>query len=166
MKAQVSRPTVFFLVEPADAEESRLGDLAQSERRKGGACRPPRVVRTWTGANASILRDSGGRSEHKERVPRGKTAVSLTANRSPTCGKMEISGRKLTPLGQGSRTVLLQDVAAVEVAVLIQVIMDRGVNGGKLLQGPTRSKAGPVATRNAAMTSGSLSALPSRTIRR
>ncbi len=45
------------------------------------------------------------------------------------------SGRQLMPLGQGGGTVLFEDVAAVEVAVLIEVIVDRGVGGGKLLQG-------------------------------
>jgi hypothetical protein len=30
---------------------------------------------------------------------------------------------------------LLEDVAAVEVTVLIEMIMDRGVDGGKFLQG-------------------------------
>jgi len=45
------------------------------------------------------------------------------------------SGRQLTPLGQGGGTVLFEDIAAVEVAVLIEVVVDRGVGGGKLLQG-------------------------------
>ncbi len=44
------------------------------------------------------------------------------------------SGRQLTPLGQGVGTVLSEDVAAIEVTVLIEMIMDRGVDGGKLLQ--------------------------------
>ena len=44
------------------------------------------------------------------------------------------SGRQLTPLGQGGGTVLSEDVAAIEVTVLIEMIMDRGVDGGKLLQ--------------------------------
>ena len=30
------------------------------------------------------------------------------------------SGRKLAPLGQGSGAVLLEDVAAVEVAILVE----------------------------------------------
>src|SRR5665811_1007443 len=45
------------------------------------------------------------------------------------------SGRQLTPLGQGGRTVLFEDVAAVEVAVLVEVIVDRGMGSGKLLEG-------------------------------
>ena len=44
------------------------------------------------------------------------------------------SGRQLTPLGQGGGTVLSEHVAAIEVAVVIEMIMDRGVDGGKLLQ--------------------------------
>src|SRR5680860_130285 len=34
------------------------------------------------------------------------------------------SGRQLTPLGQGGRTVLFEDVAAVEVTVVVEVIVD------------------------------------------
>ena len=44
------------------------------------------------------------------------------------------SGHQLPPLGQGGGTVLSEDVAAIEVTVLIEMIMDRGVDGGKLLQ--------------------------------
>ena len=34
------------------------------------------------------------------------------------------SGCKLTPLGQGGRTVLFEDVAAVEVAVEVEMVVD------------------------------------------
>ena len=34
------------------------------------------------------------------------------------------SGCKLTPVGQGGRAVLLEDVAAVEVAVEVEVVVD------------------------------------------
>ena len=47
---------------------------------------------------------------------------------------MRRSGRQLTPLGQGGRTVLLEDIAAVEVTVLVEVIVDRSMGGGKLLE--------------------------------
>ena len=43
------------------------------------------------------------------------------------------SGRQLTPLGQGGSAVLLEDVAAVEVTVLVEVIVDRGMGSGKFL---------------------------------
>ncbi len=43
------------------------------------------------------------------------------------------SGRQLTPLGQGGGTVLLEDVAAIEVALLIEMVMDRGVDGSEFL---------------------------------
>jgi hypothetical protein len=55
-------------------------------------------------------------------------------NRPAKGGGLMCSGRQLTPLGQGSGTVLSEDVAAIEVTVLIEMIMDRGVDGGKLLQ--------------------------------
>ena len=37
------------------------------------------------------------------------------------------------PFSERCRSVLLEDVAAVEVAVLVEVVVDRGVDGGKLL---------------------------------
>jgi len=37
--------------------------------------------------------------------------------------------------GDGGGAVLLKDVAAVEVAVLIEVVVDGSVSGSKLLQG-------------------------------
>ena len=40
------------------------------------------------------------------------------------------------PLGQSDRAFLFEDVAAVEVTVLVEVIVERGVNGGEFLQGP------------------------------
>jgi len=41
----------------------------------------------------------------------------------------------LTPLCQSSRAVLFENVTAVEVAVLVEVVVDRGMNGGEFLQG-------------------------------
>ncbi len=38
--------------------------------------------------------------------------------------------------------VLLEDVAAIEVTVPIEMIMDRGVDGGKLLEGLHVSEPG------------------------
>lgn len=38
------------------------------------------------------------------------------------------------PFEQGRRAILLEDVAAVYVTVVIEVVVDRGVSGGKLLQ--------------------------------
>jgi len=34
------------------------------------------------------------------------------------------SGRQLTPLGQGGRTVLFEDIAAVKVTVVVEVVVD------------------------------------------
>ena len=44
------------------------------------------------------------------------------------------SGRQLTPLGYGGNAVLLEDVATVEVTVVVEVVVDRGMGGGKLLE--------------------------------
>jgi len=50
-------------------------------------------------------------------------------------GGGRLSCRELTPLGQGGRTVLFEDMPAVEVTVRVEVVVDRGVRGGKFLQG-------------------------------
>ncbi len=64
--------------------------------------------------------------------PKGHCQTNL--NRPAKGAGPRLSGRQLTPLGQGRGTVLSEDVAAIEVTVLIEMIMDRGVDGGKLLQ--------------------------------
>ncbi len=64
--------------------------------------------------------------------PRGHCQTNL--NRPARGAGPRRSGRQLAPLGQGGGTVLSEDVAAIEVTVLIEMIMDRGVDGGKLLQ--------------------------------
>jgi hypothetical protein len=46
------------------------------------------------------------------------------ANRYPKVVIHPPSGRKLAPLGQGSGADLLEDVAAVEVAILVEVVVD------------------------------------------
>ncbi len=46
-----------------------------------------------------------------------------------------LSGCQLTPLSQCSGAVLLEDITATEVAVQVEMVVDRGVNGGKFLQG-------------------------------
>src|SRR5680860_1319171 len=45
------------------------------------------------------------------------------------------SGCKLTPFRECGSAVLLEDFAAVQVAVLVEVIVDRGMGSGKLLEG-------------------------------
>ena len=69
---------------------------------------------------------------------RGEGASRLTLPSSPELGwhcqtnlngpakgaGLRRSGRKLTPLGQGGRTVLFEDVAAVEVTVVVEVVVD------------------------------------------
>ena len=44
------------------------------------------------------------------------------------------SDRKLPPLGQSSGAVVLENVAAVEVAVLVEVVVKRGMDGSELLK--------------------------------
>jgi hypothetical protein len=41
----------------------------------------------------------------------------------------------LTPFSERSGAALLKDIAAVEVAVLVEVVVERGVYGGELLKG-------------------------------
>ena len=41
----------------------------------------------------------------------------------------------MTPLCQSSRAVLFENITAVEVAVLVEMVVDQGMNGGEFLQG-------------------------------
>ena len=46
-----------------------------------------------------------------------------------------LSGCKLPPLSQRSSAGWFENVAAVEMALVVEVVVDRDVNGGELLQG-------------------------------
>ncbi len=61
--------------------------------------------------------------------------VRVTGRELADQKRSELSGGELTPLGQGGGTVLFEDVAAAEVAVVIELVMDRGVDGGEFLKG-------------------------------
>ncbi len=61
--------------------------------------------------------------------------VRLTGLELADQKRSRLSRGELTPLSERGSAVLLEDVTAVEVAVLVEVVVDRGVNGGKLLQG-------------------------------
>ena len=45
------------------------------------------------------------------------------------------SGCKLTPLGQGGGSALFENVAAIEMALVVEMVVDRGMDGGEFLQG-------------------------------
>ena len=53
------------------------------------------------------------------------------------------------PLGQGGGPVLFENVAALEMAFVVEVIVDRGMDGGEFLQGLYVSEFGhcPVPSR-------------------
>ena len=61
-------------------------------------------------------------------------ALSDKPDRSTRCVGLRRSGRELTPVSQGGGTVLFEDDAAPEMAVVIEMIMDRSMDCGKLLQ--------------------------------
>jgi hypothetical protein len=45
-----------------------------------------------------------------------------------------LSRRQPTPLGQGGSAVLLEDIAAVEVTVVVEVVVDRGMGRSEFLE--------------------------------
>ncbi len=49
-------------------------------------------------------------------------------------GGQTLSRGESTPLGQRGGSVLFENVAAVEVAVVVEVVMDRGMGSGKFLE--------------------------------
>ena len=86
------------------------------------------------------MADHPGRCDHHRRdrdLPLGCLPVWVPCEHQLLAGRCQtkairypkivmhpLSGRKLPPLGQGSGAVLLEDVAAVEVAVLVEVVVD------------------------------------------
>jgi len=48
---------------------------------------------------------------------------------------LESSGSKLTLLGQSSSAILFKNVVAGEMAFMVEVVVDSGVNGGEFMQG-------------------------------
>ena len=50
--------------------------------------------------------------------------VRLTIHELASRRRSRLSRRELTPLGQGGRAVLFEDIAAVEVAVVVEVVVD------------------------------------------
>ena len=52
-----------------------------------------------------------------------------------TLGNQGLSDCKLTPLGQGGGSALFENVAAIEMAWVVEMVVDRGMDGGECLQG-------------------------------
>ena len=61
--------------------------------------------------------------------------VRLTGCELADRRRSRLSRSELTPFSERGSAVLLEDVAAVEVTVLVEVVVDRGMGGGKLLEG-------------------------------
>ena len=59
----------------------------------------------------------------------------FNANLSPIGRETAGSRDKLTPLSQRGGTVLLESLAAVELTIEVEVVVDRGMDGSKFLQG-------------------------------
>ena len=57
------------------------------------------------------------------------------ANQSPKHLKLRRSGCQLAPFGHGGGAVLFEGFAAVQVTIEVEMIVDRGMDGGKFLQG-------------------------------
>ena len=62
-------------------------------------------------------------------------AVRLTEHELADLRWSRFSRGELTPFGERLSAVLLEDSPAVEVAVPIEMVVDRGVGSGELLQG-------------------------------
>ena len=79
-----------------------------------------------------LMHDSGRQDKALKQAAR---CCQTNANLSPMCSETPGSCCQLTPLGQRGGAVLLECVAAVEMTVEIEVVVDRSVNGRELLQG-------------------------------
>lgn len=63
--------------------------------------------------------------------PDGAVSLIRTSLRMPP--SLSRSGRKLAPLGQCGRAVLLECCAGIQMTVVVEVIVDRSMNGRELL---------------------------------
>jgi hypothetical protein len=54
------------------------------------------------------------------------------STQSAESGKLKISSRKLVPFSERGNAVLFVNVAAVEVAVVVEMIVDRGMGDGEI----------------------------------
>jgi len=58
----------------------------------------------------------------------------MQTSRSFPQGRVNLSSAKTAPLGESDSAVLLENSPAAKVAFLIEVVEDRGVDGGEFLQ--------------------------------
>ena len=49
----------------------------------------------------------------------------------------------MTPLGQGGGAAVFENVAAIEMALVVDMVVDRGLDGGACLQGLDVSDPSP-----------------------
>jgi hypothetical protein len=74
----------------------------------------------WLGQSTLLLNRSAG-------------IVRLTGRELPDRKRSKLSCGELTPFSERGRAVLLEDIAAIEVTFVIEMVLDRGVDGGELL---------------------------------
>ena len=77
--------------------------------------------------------------EHEHKCPTERKRcggiVRLTGCELADQKRSRLSRGELTPFSERGSAVLLEDIAAVEVAVLVKVVVDRGMGGGEFLRG-------------------------------
>ena len=62
--------------------------------------------------------------------------VVKVTERKPADQKLSRYSRgEIAPFSERGSTVLLEDIAAVQVAVLVEMVMDRGMGSGEFLHG-------------------------------
>ncbi len=64
-----------------------------------------------------------------------KGIVRLTGRELADRRRSRLSRSELTPFSERGSAVLFENVSAIEVTVVVEVVMDRGMGGGKLLEG-------------------------------
>jgi hypothetical protein len=82
---------------------------------------PWNKLKAWP--QAVYLKSSSGGNPAPRRMSSSEHYQTNLNGRAQGAG-LRRSSRQLTPLGQGGRTVLFEDVAAVEAAVVVEVVVD------------------------------------------
>ena len=77
---------------------------------------------------------NNARTEARGMAAKLKGRCQSNANQSLHIKIMRISRRQLTPFGQGGGSVLFEFVATVEMTFEVEMVVDRGMNGGEFLE--------------------------------
>ena len=120
----------------ADWRRSKAAEYPEDSRNLEAAALLDKLAASVETVAPGLLDAYGSlRDDYMDSEQHSERQCQTNANQTAKCAKRIASGCQLAPLGQRGGAVLLEDVASAEVAIVVKVIVDRGVDGGEFLQG-------------------------------